>query len=287
VPGQDWLLYLAVHIEHALVRPLRTGFLAIFVFVGVACGGGTARPDVPTAPSSTATATVTTRASTLDSFEGQEEPAARYHPSTRTFTPDSFVNMTNPAPGLFRFVLRYRPVEDWWDGDRTTANEDRQRAEVKGLGVHQKTGETFEYATTWRTSRGGADRFWHVFQLKATDGDDAPPLIVLSLQSGSTAAVRYWPGTSSGFIVARSFPIAIGDWMTVRIRVKVDTSARGLVLASVNGDPFSGATGVPVFRPASTDYRPKWGSYRGVDGTQPYGDDVVEHMDVSAARLPD
>ncbi|HEX6737825.1 MAG TPA: heparin lyase I family protein [Vicinamibacteria bacterium] len=255
-----------------------TGLLA----GAVACGGSGG--GAPTNPGPAPGTVNAVQAASLRSFEGEEEPAVIYHVAGGTFSDDGFDNMTEPSPGLFRFTLRYHP-RDWWDGDRTTGNIDRQRAEVKGLGPHQRNGETFEYATTWRTSRLGTGKFWHVFQLKATDGDDAPPLVVNSIQSGQTASVRYWPGNASNFIVARSYTVSANEWTTVRIRVRTSTAADGVVLASVNGDAFAGVTGVPVYRPESTDYRPKWGSYRGVDADEPYGEDVVEHRDVSAGRV--
>ena len=251
----------------------------------LACGGASSMAGNPTAPTPGTTFPVQTRATTIASFEGIEEPEVLYHPSAARFTPDDFTNITSPSAGLFRFALRFRPADDWWDGDRTTTNDDRQRAEVKGLGVHQKTGETFEYATTWRTTRGGAGTFWHVFQLKATDGDSDPPLVVLSIQAGNSAAVRYWPGTATTFLVARPLTYSVGEWTSVRIRIRTSTTSDGSVLASVNGDPFVGVTGVAVYRPGSTDYRPKWGSYRAVDTSKPYGDDTVEHTDISAQRI--
>jgi hypothetical protein len=262
--------------------------LAVLLTV-IVCGCGGGASSTPTGPSSTTNggdppAGVRT-ATVMSSFEGSEEPTVLYYPATNTFKNDSFVNMTSPSAGLFHFTLRYRMAsEGWWDGDRDTTNDDRQRAEVKGLGVHQKNNETFEYGTTWRTSRGGNGMFWHVFQLKATDGDDAPPLIVNSIQSGTGAAVRYWPGTASNFIVARSYSYPIDNWTTIAIRVKTSTASAGEVRASINGDTMTGASNVPVFRPDSTDYRPKWGSYRGVGTTEPYGDDFVEHRDVWAGR---
>ena len=252
----------------------------------LACGGGSS-PTAPTSTpnSDTAPPAGTVTAQSITSFEGTEEPAVLFYPSTGEFKNDAFVNMTSPSPGLMRFVLRYRhATEGWWDGDRTTTNNDRQRAEVKGLGVHQKNNETFEYGTTWKTSRGGAGKFWHVFQLKATDGDDAPPLVVSSVHSSASASFRYWPGTASNFIVARNYSFAVDNWTAVRIRVRTATAADGEVRGSVNGDALSGATNVAVYRPASTDYRPKWGSYRGVDTGEPYGDDTVEHKDVWAGR---
>jgi hypothetical protein len=226
-----------------------------------------------------------TTATSLQSFEGSEEPEVLYYPGSATFKNDGFTNMTNASAGTMRFVLRYRYTsEGWWDGDRTTTNNDRQRAEVKGLGVHQKNNETFEYGTTWRTSRAGNGKFWHVFQLKATDGDDAPPLVVTSIHSGASASYRYWPGTASNFIVARNYTYTPDSWTTSRIRVRTATSASGEVRGSVNGDALAGPTGVAVFRPESTDYRPKWGTYRGVDTSEPYGDDSVEHREVWAGR---
>ncbi|HTL67089.1 MAG TPA: hypothetical protein VL200_05460 [Lacunisphaera sp.] len=231
---------------------------------------------------------VTARAVTatgLGSFEGIEEPLVRYAPATGTFRPDALVNITDEGGGTFRMFLRYR--SDVWDADRDTRNTDRQRAEVKGLGVHQKNGETFDYATTWRSSPGlvGANRFCHIFQLKSTDGDSGAPLVTISLDPGrGHAEVRYWSGTARHATVARAFPWRPGVWQTVRLRLRTSTGADGEVLASVNGDEFQGARHVALFRPGATDYRPKWGLYRGVSPGQPLGDDYIEHKDVAAAR---
>lgn len=234
---------------------------------------------------SAASASATT-ATHLTSFEGIEEPLVRYAPATGTFTPDRFVNITEVADGTFRMLLRYR--SDEWDGDRDTKNTDRQRAEVKGLGPHQKHGETFEYATTWRTNPefNGAGRFCHLFQVKATNGDNGAPLITLSILAGtSRAAVHYWPGHEKSSIVAREFAWKPGTWQTVRIRVKTSPTADGAVTVSVDGDAFQGVTNVAVFRPEADDYRPKWGLYRGAKSGMTMGDDFVEHKNVSAIRI--
>ena len=65
----------------------------------------------------------------------------------------------------------------WWDGDRNTTNNDRQRAEVKNLGgtaYQQKTDQTYEYSYDFRTDPDfiGTNHFCHIFQLKATDETD-------------------------------------------------------------------------------------------------------------------
>jgi hypothetical protein len=229
-----------------------------------------------------------TTATSLGSFEGIEEPLVRYTPATGTFVPDDFVNIIDLGGGAFRMKLRYR--SDVWDGDRDTENKDRQRAEVKGIGRHQKIGETFEYATTWRSSPDfrGVSRFCHIFQLKSTNGDSGAPVVTLSIdEARQTASVRYWSGDAKDSTVARDFPWTPGTWQTVRIRVTTspENAASGAVVASVNGDDFQGARNIPVFRTGASDYRPKWGLYRAAKPGLSMGDDFIEHRAISANPL--
>lgn len=224
----------------------------------------------------------------LADFEGIEEPELRYVVATGKFVYDPYVNIRDVGDETVRFTLRYRAGEGW-DGDRDRDDTSRQRAEVKGVGAHQKPGETFEYATTWRTNPEfrPATRFCHVFQVKSTDGDSGPPLVVVSiLGTEGKAAVRYWSGDAKGFSVAREFSWRPGTWQNLRIRVKVSDASDGEILASVDGDEWSGVSGVPVHRPGATDYRPKWGLYRGIDKEKamPMGDDWVEHRAASSER---
>src|SRR5687767_10060754 len=96
-----------------------------------------------------APAAYATTATSMSSFEGEEEPTDRVTSSGSVTGGDTFDNMTSPSSGNFRFHLRFS--SSVWDGDRSTGNTDRQRAEVKGLGVHQKNNETFDYSETWRS----------------------------------------------------------------------------------------------------------------------------------------
>ncbi len=225
----------------------------------------------------------------LKSFEGQEPPKIKYVLASDSIVPnpDWEKNITDVGDHTVRMLLHYNPAIGW-DGDQATKRTDRQRAEVKGLGPHQKLGETFEYETTWRTDPKfvGGDRFCHIFQLKATNGDDGAPLVTMSiLQGRSDADVDFWSGDARNSTAVRRFHWKPGQWMTVRIRIKTSTSDDGLVMASINGDPFAGVQHVPVFRPEGDDYRPKWGLYRGVDKNEPFGDDWIEHKDVSAQAV--
>jgi hypothetical protein len=221
----------------------------------------------------------------LGSFGGIEEPAQVYHAGARKFTADNFKNITDQGAGTFRMFLRYNHSR--WDGDRTTGNTDRQRAEVKVLGPRQKPGETFEYASTWRLNPGfkNGSHFCHVMQVKGYGGGEiAAPLVTTSILTNTASAVRYVSG-SNGFQIARSFTFSPGDWRSVRVRLKVSTTNSGELRASINGDALQGKTGVPMYRAGAPEYQPKWGLYRGVDTKQPFGDDYVEHRAVSANKL--
>jgi hypothetical protein len=113
-----------------------------------------------------------TTANTLSDFGGIEEPEVIYTVATGTFTSDSFVNITDEGGSTFKMYLRFSPSS--WDGDRTTTSTDRQRAEMKVLGPRQAPGETYEYASTWRTDPAMTvgNRFCHITQVKAYTGDD-------------------------------------------------------------------------------------------------------------------
>jgi hypothetical protein len=226
----------------------------------------------------------------LSDFEGVEEPCLRYLVATGKFVTDDYVNIRDVGDATVRMTLRYHAGE-WWDSDRANQDTSRQRAEVKGIGPHQRTGETFEYGTTWRTSPDfkGTDRFCHVFQLKAIDGDNGAPLVVLSImKEPGHAEVRYCSGKAQGFTKVRALAWKPGEWQTIRIRIKTSNTADGEILVSVNGDEFQGVKATGVFRPDATSYRPKWGLYRGIDKDHPMtmGEDWIEHRSASAQKLP-
>jgi len=223
-----------------------------------------------------------TTASSFSSFEGQEEPTDRVYSSGSVTKGDTYDNMTSPASGTFKFYLRFS--SSVWDGDRDTGSTDRQRAEVKGLGSRQGPNDTFDYDHTWKTNRAGAGTFWHVFQLKGVDGDNAAPLVVNSIQSSTGAALRYCSGATSGFTVARSYTFSLNTFMRSTIRIKPSTGTSGILQLGVNGGSLSGKTNIGLYRPSSTQYRPKWGSYRGVSSSSPYGNDTVEQKGVMATK---
>ncbi len=103
-------------------------------------------------------------------FEGEEEPTVIYFPDTLTFQNDSYDNMIDEGGGMTRVTLRNNySTLGWWDGDRSTTNNDRQRGEWKGIvGLgHQHANQTFEYSFDFRMNPGfaGTSHFCDVFQL--------------------------------------------------------------------------------------------------------------------------
>ncbi len=235
-----------------------------------------------------------TTATSLSSFGGEEEPAVIYFPATHTFVSDSYINITDLGGGTFQMLLRYDPTQ--WDGDRTTSNTDRGRAEIKTLGPHQFIHDTFEYSTTWRTNPEfvGSGSFCHITQLKPVDGvegSSGSPLITTSIFAGtSSAAVRYAsasfsPANVFSPLIVRNITWAPATWLaeTIRVRTTADGENTGQVVVSLNGDSFQGVTNVEVCRPSSTEYYPKWGLYRGTSVTSGFSPaDYVQHSNVSA-----
>lgn len=222
----------------------------------------------------------------LESMDGVEEPTIRWIAAEKRGVKDDFVSITDEGGGTLRMLLRY--TKETWDGDQGKATtSDRQRAEVKGLGPHQKPGDTFEYGTTFRVDPDfrGTNRFCHIFQLKATDGDNGAPLVTLSMLDGvGHAALRSWE-MPDGTRVDVPFDFKPGEWTSVKIRIKTTpaTGHDGELKLSVNGGEFHGQTDIALFRPGATDYRPKWGLYRGIADT--LHDDWIEHKDITAKKI--
>jgi hypothetical protein len=233
----------------------------------------------------------------LSSFGGIEEPVRIYHPSSNSFTTDSFVNITDVTPGTIQTLLRYSTSA--WDGDRSTGNTDRGRAEVKTLGANQKINETFDYTTTWRTNTGfkGSGGFCHITQLKGVDGTEATsgaPMVVTSINSGTSSAVVRYASTSFSphnvftTRVARNVTWAPNTWLALRIRVRAtaDGATGGQVTASINGDALQGVTNVEVSRPEAQTYYPKWGVYRKQETSSGFSaNDFIQHSNVSATKI--
>lgn len=241
---------------------------------------------IPCALALIASTSYAVTATSYSSFGGVEEPTKIYTVSTGAFTNDSYDNTTTPSSGNFRFTLRYRQNQ-WWDGDRDKLDKTRQRAEVRQLGTRQKTNETYDYSSTWKTNTGfkRGTKFTHIMQVKANNGDNAAPLVVVTIVSNTSMQLQKCSGTTSGLSQVSSNSFSAGSTYTTRVRLKVSTSSSGSLQFSVNGGSLKGQTGIPMYRPSATEYHPKWGLYRGLDNNQPFGDDYLEHRNVSSNKI--
>jgi len=110
------------------------------------------------------------------------------------------------------------------------------------------------------------------------------PLVTLSIKEGTELGqLQLWSG-HEGERAARQFKWKPGGWHRTEIVITTSVEQTGKVLASIDGDALEGLSDVAVYRPRASDYRPKWGLYRGTaKGLHP-GEDWVEHRNVSARR---
>jgi autotransporter-associated beta strand protein len=104
-------------------------------------------------------------------------------------------------------------------------------------------------------------------------------------KNGSAVQGQIITSSDAGGIPTQTFSFTPGQWhhFDVRITTSAQGSATGAVMTSVNGGSFFGTTNAQIYLTGSTDYRPKWGLYRGIgvsDGV-PVGDSWVEHRTVT------
>jgi hypothetical protein len=235
-----------------------------------------------------------TVATSLSSFSGIENPQVIYDPTTQTFSPNTYQNIVDEGNGEFRFSLRYDPP-NFWDGSNDTTLTDRQRAEVKGLGPYQLSGQTYEYSFSFETDPNfvGTSGFCHIFQLKAINsaGEDPGlyPVVTLSLMSGNQGRLELYSPEGAGDVITdcRKFTYSDNTWETAQILIttSIGDTDTGSVMASINGDPMSGVSNVPVLLDGYDTYRPKWGFYRGIDSDLYVGTNYIQDENISADAI--
>jgi len=202
-------------------------------------------------------------------------------------------NVQDLGGGAVRFRLRIG--QGWWDGDGAGGTkggrQDRQRAECRGLGaVMQRSGETWEYGTTFRVSvpfKTWDGALTSVMQIIPPRGLEDPnveylPVVFVQLTSDHTGEV-FAIGGNTGVRTVRTFAFAPGQWTALSVRLHVDTHA-GSAEVSVNGDAYKGVGG-NVARGAAKAYDAKWGFYRHFSDPKKVCDDYVEHKNVYRKRL--
>ena len=86
-------------------------------------------------------------------------------------------------------------------------------------------------------------------------------------------------------IIPTTFSYTAGQWAHFDIRITpcAQGESTGAILLSVNGGTFAGMTNAAIDLTGSTDFRPKFGFYRGmgVNYGVPAGDSWVEHRTIT------
>ena len=214
------------------------------------------------------------------------------------------VNITQLAPRHFKFVLRHRgnpwtPLNPrgtkgaWYDGDRDLQwNEgkrdgkyhDKSRAEVSGLTVVTKLGDTWDIATTVKLDKNfvPSEVYCNIMQ-PVFDGS----FLSLTGIKGNvvTGSLFVFPdGIGSGIKTARDIAIPRGEWVSIVVRVKF--AKDGFYQMSVNGDAFKG------IKLDTTKARIPWGSKWGLYCTattdvtgKPMVDSIVEHKNIYMRKV--
>jgi hypothetical protein len=194
---------------------------------------------------------------------------------------------------VFIFHLHVTP-----DNDRCI-NTDRQRVEIK---TYDKSpdrlkafkGDTLVLEWKFRIDKNfqPSPDFTHIHQIKAADGDDAMPLITLTLryaESGDRIEVIHVDskGVRTVLTTASLAPFR-GAWIQAEettgfgtegtYRLSLRDAATGKVLLSYAD------TAIDMWRTATTFIRPKWGIYRSLNHPSYLRDEQIRFADFSITK---
>jgi hypothetical protein len=289
-----------------LVKARRICLQAAVLCLSVACsacrgsGGDVAAPAKPPADTAAPVAATVLRADgRTDSYRLIDSVLG----GTAVETPDcahpAFGPHITQAPDtvlkeeVFVFHLHVTP-----DNDRCI-NTDRQRVEIK---TYDKSpdrlkafrGDTLVLAWKFRIDENfqPSPDFTHIHQIKAADGDDAMPLITLTLRyAASGDRVEVIRVDSKGVrTVLTTAPLAplLGAWIQAdettgfgtegTYRLSLRNVATGTVVLSY------AATGIDMWRAGTTFIRPKWGIYRSLHHPSYLRDEQIRFADFSIIK---
>jgi hypothetical protein len=163
------------------------------------------------------------------------------------------------------------------------SNTDRQRIELKAYksspsNVTATNGQTVTYKWQFRAispyPMPPSGNFHHIFQLKAQDGDDGAPILMLSLEGGYLK-FRHSPiGANMDQVVTlaqTAFTNIDGQWVEATITVKNSDSGNiNMTLKKLNGTTLMSYSGTKDnWRDGASINRPKWGIYRKIYAGMP------------------
>ncbi|WP_248928787.1 heparin lyase I family protein [Paenibacillus hamazuiensis] len=169
--------------------------------------------------------------------------------------------------------------EDALDG----SNTDRQRVEIKAYNsspdnVKAFKGETVTYKWRFRAMSpypvSSSGNFHHIFQLKASGGDDGAPILTFTVQDGYLK-FRHSPiGSTMDEVVTLAqtpFSNIDGTWVEATVTVKnADSGSINMTLKKLDGTSIMSYSGTKDNWRTDADFnRPKWGIYRKIYSGMP------------------
>ncbi|GAA4836367.1 hypothetical protein GCM10023310_12360 [Paenibacillus vulneris] len=178
---------------------------------------------------------------------------------------------SSPVGNVFQFKLNST-------GDYDGSNTDRQRNELKAYNsspsaVKGTNGTTMTYKWKFKVLNGfqmpPSGNFCHIFQLKASGGDDGAPILTFSVEKNKLT-FRHSP---IGADMSQVTTLASTDWSNVlntwvEATVTVKNSDNGTVsmtLKKLDGTTLMSYSGSKdMWRDGADFNRPKWGIYRKI-----------------------
>jgi len=194
------------------------------------------------------------------------------------------------------------------DGDCNTELNDRLRTEIKAFHPspsHMKGeyGDEVQYTWDFRLDddfRAG-NRFTHIFQVKAADGEySSPPLITLTPR-GSASSMQILHGKSDAhgdgiYSVVHSEPLNkfLGEWLEAEFNADFqhNGSASLTIRRKVDGQVLlewdSGESNLEMWRQDASFNRGKWGIYRSNQHSSSYNlkDETVRFNNICISKSP-
>ena len=186
------------------------------------------------------------------------------------------------------------------DNDPATQKSDRQRVEIKTYRQspnHLKAtrGEIVRYKWLFKIPAGflPTQRFTHIHQIKAVDGDAGKPLFTLTLRAGTPNKLEllHDSGSESKAVKLVTVPMSLFEDTWVEATETITVGANGTyaieikkvsdktVLLSYDNE------NIETIREDNTFIRPKWGIYRDITNASKMKDETLLFSDFSIEEL--
>jgi len=191
---------------------------------------------------------------------------------------------------LDRYIFRFYIHKDI-DTDRCGTNTDRQRNEIKSYSpspakLKGTLGETVLYEWYFKIDENfqPSSRFTHLFQLKASGGDDdANPVFTITPRETNRLELIHGSGSDSyNQLKSTELDKIKGKWVkaTCETTYLEDNGDFSITLELLDGTEVISYSGqLDMWRTGADFVRPKWGIYRSLGDKESLRDEVVLFAD--------